>query len=379
MHPIKNDIFHAVIVPREGGPFYDQITTCKDPRTFLELLSKAKFNQGSWWRHPAINGEIQGDDIQAKLVQLFKDFNASTEDEESQVRDAHKLQRKLLNVRKWNFFKSCTPDSWEDKFLLLDNPNKTLQKTVGVYIATNESNTSSIAQQLLSCAPQEPSCHIGFSGWHNFDIMSLRKSQYGIICDFNESSSLFLNATLKKLKKSATRQIFAEKINQFIERKSTDYWSYYVPKDKILFSFNITYDPLLKPKEEVLKELEREGSWLSQDESYTYVKSLAEKDAVSVLTLDIRNTKNFEIMALAIKKSAAQVDTLYLSNINSYMETIEDRAAFRKTAFTLIEPKTLVINCPNINYTQGTGFPIQKICLGEELELPDESFALTNK
>jgi hypothetical protein len=65
-----------------------------------------------------------------------------------------------------------------------------------VYLGTNETNTASVAEILTSTPLQAGGCHIGFSGWHNFDIMTMRKSERGIICDINPRNALFLEAML---------------------------------------------------------------------------------------------------------------------------------------------------------------------------------------
>ena len=90
----------------------------------------------------------------------------------------------------------------------------------GIYINTNERGVIDTSSALDKIPRITKSCHIGFSGWHNFDIMAQRCSDRGIICDLNPENALFLYFVLFYVRTCTNRFDFIERINQFIKENS---------------------------------------------------------------------------------------------------------------------------------------------------------------
>lgn len=90
-----------------------------------------------------------------------------------------------------------------------------------MYINTNEGGVANISSKLASKDLISKPFHIGFSGWHNFDIMVLRGSERALICDSNPENALFLHHVLLDIRACENRNAFIKKITQFI--KENDY------------------------------------------------------------------------------------------------------------------------------------------------------------
>ncbi len=264
-----------------------------------------------------------------------------------------------------------------------DGLSRTLMRTsnlemqedlIGVYLTTNESNSRSIREVLMLGSGKGRGCHLGFSGFHNFDVMVARQSRRGIVVDFNPWNAVILEHALSLMLTCKSREEWLKEFT--ITVQSLDAFS---STKRTYFSPNVNDEPdfamqkeCYGPKEELENELHREGSWLSSEESYQYIKQLAEAGKIVCVTGDIRQTPIFEKLALSLKKHGEPIDTLYLSNICKYMETDEDKAAFKNTVKALAQNETFVINCP---WTDTGKDPIQHVCFGEQyLQNPKAPF-----
>lgn len=217
---------------------------------------------------------------------------------------------------------------------------------IGVYIGTNETGLGDVRKILLGTPKVNGGCHIGFSGMHNFDIMAMRKSEYGIICDFNPDNKRFLNLLVDLTKISPNRESFVKKLIAFIKENEKVaskelFQSPSLPRSSITFSLNV--DSMLDPDQEVAGELYREGSWLSTDEGFATIKEMALKDKIIAITQDIRSTENFKAIAKTLRDNSLEIDTLYTSNIFEYMETGADKESFLGTVKALRQQDTMVI------------------------------------
>lgn len=261
------------------------------------------------------------------------------------------------------------------KHLLQLNNRECRGDLFGVYLTTNESNSRSIQQIIKQGSFKEKGCHVGFSGFHNFDIMAARQSVRGLIFDFNPWNALLLDHALSLMLRCRSRQEwlieFSKTVKDLESCQSQRHPSYFSPNvnDEADFAWQKGCGNTI---EELENEFQREGSWLSTEENYQYIKKLAEAGKIVCITEDIRNTRTFEKVACLFKEHGEPIGTLYISNICKYMETEEDKAAFKNTVKALAQTKTWVINCPRT----GTGKdPIQHVCLGQEyLQNPTAPF-----
>jgi hypothetical protein len=64
--------------------------------------------------------------------------------------------------------------------------------TKQVFFTSNEVGQSDVMQQLPNLPPGEKSrLHVGVSGWQNYDIALLRKSEYMVLLDVNPTENEF--------------------------------------------------------------------------------------------------------------------------------------------------------------------------------------------
>jgi hypothetical protein len=205
------------------------------------------------------------------------------------------------------------------------------QSVLGVYIGTNETALASTKQYLAQCDLVADACHIGFSSWHNFDLMVQRKSARAVLCDFNPETRKFLNATLLYAINSSSRQEFIEKIK------------IYVKENKFKFTFNVTLD--LMPNQEIKHEFHRQGSWLSSDEGFEHIRQMAKNGKISIITQDIRNSETFGEISKVLGDNHITIDTVYTSNIFSYMNSLNDKLSYIITVSNLFKYNTKFISC----------------------------------
>lgn len=220
-----------------------------------------------------------------------------------------------------------------------------------VFITTNEVGVEKTTSALSLHEKKVNVVHVGFSGLHNFDIMVSRRSAYGLICDISPNNKRFVDYSLEVIKSSENRQVFIEKIAEYVENNK--------------YAFTCIFSKL----KELQKEFSREGSWLFSDESFAYIKKLASDGKIVAITEDIRNSETFKKVAEIYKRNQIEIDSLYLSNINWCMGSEEDAISFSETVKALIKEGTLVINCPG-TYEHEFGAVTQMLRLGKEFLLP---------
>lgn len=183
------------------------------------------------------------------------------------------------------------------------------------FFTTNEAGTEHTRIKLSAKPLRAKSCHIGFSGFYNFDIMVTRRSEWGLICDFNPLNKSYIEKAIEILKTAPTRAAFIEKMVSLNNNALAD-------------------------------EVEREGSWLNSVDSFAWIKNLALQDRIVAINLNITNTDRCQKIAKLLQDNAIAIDTLYVSNIGSYMFETEEKKAFVASVHALLTPDTSLINCP---------------------------------
>ncbi|MFJ1266969.1 hypothetical protein ACD661_00200 [Legionella lytica] len=248
----------------------------------------------------------------------------------------------------------------------------------GVYINTNEHGFIHVFAQMSSLPLIPQSIHIGFSGWHNFDIMAQRESSRGIICDINPENALFMHYTLKYLIRCSNKDEFIEKMTHFVKKNKYDgsrtnfekkaYHGFITPKS-IKFSLNVSdeYPDHFEVLEEIALEQQRETSWLFTTERYNYIRNLALGDKIVVLTQSICAHESFLRIRRLLTENALQIDTVYVSNIGEWMRTEEQQTHFLETISVLLsDNETILIDA--IAHRQSNEPPSQRCILKKNIE-----------
>jgi hypothetical protein len=231
----------------------------------------------------------------------------------------------------------------------------------GIYITTNETNLSETSRLLID-HPQ-PSAdtqkiHIGCATWHNFDIMCARKSNYGLIIDFNPKNAEFIQKTVEIIKTSKCRAFFKDAMIAYLNSLKG--------KERDLF-FHADQKGL--PTERIEKEFSRQGSWLETEEKYLFIKELVTDDRIISITENITNCEKFSKIRQFLDSNKIFINTLYLSNICNFMKTANDKESFAKSIKYLLNKDTIFISCPKIKTLNSAKLTIlhQQTLLGNEV------------
>lgn len=198
-----------------------------------------------------------------------------------------------------------------------------------VYVITNETGLGEVRSVLKNTPLVSNSCHIGTAGWYNFDIISLRKSEYGIIFDYNPNNALFMEISMQLAMQAKSRHKFVELIVEFLQTHNK----------------TISLDDKENINLRIRGELTREGSWLSSEQSFNFIKNCIKKGRVATFTNTISNTYIFNELRALIDSKNIVIDTIYLSNIRVFIDS-EHKEDFVRSIETLSQPETLIINCP---------------------------------
>ena len=242
--------------------------------------------------------------------------------------------------------------------------NLNINKNDLCYIGTNDYGLSKINKILREYNNNEitESCHIGVSGYYNFDIAVLRKSNRIIIFDNNEQQIIFMKQTLKSINISKNREEFINNMMSYLNIKYQEHSILLNEKqldfkksknDGMSFMINISEDDSYKNLKydddvgteaisEIIYELERKDSWLSNDDSYNYIRKLVIKDHIAIFCEDIRSINIFKRISNILQNNNIFVDTLYLTNVKGYMENNE-KILYNQTVEYLSNSKTLII------------------------------------
>ena len=199
-----------------------------------------------------------------------------------------------------------------------------------IHITANDTNLAA-AQEFHERPLLQKSCHIGFGGWHNLDIMALRRSKYALFCNWNKGYRILMEQTIDALKRAQTRDMFIAQMSTSIDPPSL------CPK--------LANGELVPVISELRNELKRKGSWLCSDESFQHIQKLAQGNCIRILTADICDTKVFQTVAAEYSHQKIPIDTLYLGNASQYIDN-EEKEAFIATVRALAGDQTHIIHCP---------------------------------
>lgn len=311
------------------------------------------------------------DDVKLDMSALDREFHAAT----STSTSTNPNQRKTYAQKRPPVprlpITTVKEDPLSKKLRRLDNANlvTAFDALGGVYINTNEAGVRQTAAILQNYPRVVGGVHIGFSGWHNFDIMANRKSARGVICDFNPENALFLHQILDLVRECVTKEEFVKKATKYV-RKHVNAVIFQDTSDLSLcvqFILNVSNEPeyknLVRTEEEVAVELKRETSWLYNDERYAHIRQLALQDKIALITEDICESATFARLGQTLQDNSQQVDTVYLSNISMYVDDKADE--FVKTIEYLTKDKTtLVIDAHDLSFE---GDPQQCVTTAKEL------------
>ena len=262
----------------------------------------------------------------------------------------------------------------------------------GVYMTTNELGVCATKQQLqqINHPSDKNTCHIGFSGWHNFDIMVITQPDLALICDFNPNNKVFIDSTLSLLIDTDNRHDFIdkmeEKLTQFHTSQTNNFFSIDIKNNTdIEDQSNIEW---LHPLYTFRQEQRRQGSWLASEQSFTAIQELAKTRKIVAISLDITDTARCQQLSTTLKTHNFVVSSCYLSNIAFY---VGKKNKYIASVNALTSNDTVIIDCPysstepqrikaceedNIS-SEYSNLPLQRVCSGAELRSTKTYFKYT--
>lgn len=229
----------------------------------------------------------------------------------------------------------------------------------GIYMTTNELNLPATNQFFREHPrPGTRTIHIGCATWHNLDIMCTRRSNYGLIVDFNPKNAEFIRKTIDIINSCDSRNDFKQAM--------VNYLNSLVSAEKKIFFHP---DQRGLPTDRIEMELSREGSWLQSEENYLFIKELVANGRLIAITENMTNFDTFSRIRKFLDSNNITIDTLYLSNICNFITTASDRISFVKSVKLLLDLDTIFINCPKLRKSNTSDVLIlhQKTVLGREI------------
>lgn len=216
------------------------------------------------------------------------------------------------------------------------------EQNYSYYLSSNEMFTEARRQLTPDskiCGIQ-PRCHFGFSTWHNFEIVGLRKSELAILADFSSTALKFLKKSIDLLKKCSTAQKFKEAllVESFgldMPVKNMKYKQLKLYPEKAIENPNAAFEA----------ELEMEN-WLKDPKIYKHIRKLALTDRIVLIRMDaFKDVKLFEQIRVVFNKHQMHLDTLYISNvINIIGENMDEKIdAFEGNVAKLADKGTQII------------------------------------
>lgn len=207
---------------------------------------------------------------------------------------------------------------FEQEVVIIDNEKLKGENAHGIFVVANvEPLSTPVVEQIQKYIHVEPEkrCHIGCEAFFNFDIMCMRKSNYGIIFDLNPRNKKLIIIIQKLIITSNSRKDFIEKL--------TEKLTPIVENDKELKNNEKIinkYDQNECPLQRINKELERDNSWLSTDENFAHIKSLFEKNQIIAITQNIANNQQFLFLVTKLHNQGICIDSIYLSNLSNWVK-----------------------------------------------------------
>lgn len=191
-------------------------------------------------------------------------------------------------------------------FALSHSPQVT--RASAVYVVSNEKWPPSVYEHLQSAHAAEGSGHLGISSMRNFDIMAARHSKFGILVNDCKSMERAVAIMLDVVAhKALSRDDFCSKLEHAILNS---------PCGKFVHaSSHIATKPNKTLEARLKAELTRSGSWLSTDESFSYIQRLARAGAIFNVRANVCDSDSVGALSHIFKNREVSLDTVYWSNV----------------------------------------------------------------
>lgn len=222
-----------------------------------------------------------------------------------------------------------------------------------IYMTTNETCPPFVRKWIQLAAQDGPRFHLGCAGWENLNIMVARRSEYGLIFDFNPSNTIFMTATLHVIRQCPDRIQFQTEMAKYLTPDENGNTSQIAPTLKLdlktpAIFWRLRHQMISQPLtsiQEMTWSASLSESWLYSDATYTWIRNLALRNRIYAVTQSMTNVAAFEWCKSELDRHRIVVDTIYLSNIGVFIP-LEERELMIRAVRAMASPTTLIIHCP---------------------------------
>lgn len=201
-----------------------------------------------------------------------------------------------------------------------DDEKEAIEYSSPPYIFCNEQGQEKLIPDLKAMKLSN-GCHFGFAGWLNYDIMAVTRAKYGVVCDINPRMFDFYKIFQEKIAVSSGREQFVNRLKEALDPEHFDNGFLWMLSD----------------------ELYRNGSWLSSDEDFVFIRDMHINKEVEYLKL---NAKGDSAEYQKICARIPCIHTIYTSNIFEWLEKddIQARDRFKENMRVLLKLETVYID-----------------------------------
>jgi len=242
---------------------------------------------------------------------------------------------------------------------VLSHSNSQPKKRGKLFVNSNERGMQSVGTVLKSRSFDGEGCHVGVSAWHNYDIAAATRLKKLVIADFAQVTHDFHATSIELLKSCTTREEFIKQIakklldatdgpvteNDFMHHFQLIIWENDIPvklEDRYQqIASGELYDKIV----EALKiEMNRSGSWLSSDDHFNYIRTLAVQGNIVSYHTNLADQNSFRSFSAKLNQICSTVNTLYLSNVQDWIHSSSALKQYVENIKSITEDQSLIID-----------------------------------
>ncbi len=201
--------------------------------------------------------------------------------------------------------------AWELLTKLAPQLSKNIeQRNPNIYVLSNEVWSPEIYTALRGEKAKPNAGHMGVSSLQNLDVAAARRSGFVIFINNLPAMQQVVDLLITPLKcPNMDRRQYCKDLYQLVSTQVSE---------------DILLDNRDTLKEDLESELVREGSFLSNDNSFEYITGLARQGRLLNLQIDLTDWSSFHRLLGFMIGTKFSVDTFYLSNVMMHAKHLAD-------------------------------------------------------
>lgn len=234
--------------------------------------------------------------------------------------------------------------------------SKKIQK---IFISSNERGMQSVGTVLKNHSFNPSGCHVGVSVWHNYDIAAATRPEKLVIADFAQVTRDFHATSIQLLKECSTREEFIKQIAQKLldstygpvtENNFMDHFQLIIWDNDIPVKLEDRYQQIpsgelyFKIVEALKIEMNRIGSWLSSDDHFKFIQTLAAKGRIVSHHVNFADQNSFQSFSEKLNQICSSINTLYLSNAQDWLRSSNSKKQYVENVKSITNEQSLIID-----------------------------------